>query len=87
MHTKAPSPRRYLLHHRHDAAECGVVFASFNGHPSPLRRRTTVTSCRSGGHAVWWVVDAPSPEDALGLLPFFVAERTEAVEVTEVTIP
>ena len=79
--------RRYLLHHHHDAAECGVAFASFKGHPSPLRHTATVASCRSGGHAIWWLVDAASPQDALALLPFFVAARSTAVEVTQVTIP
>jgi hypothetical protein len=82
-----PSARRYLLHHCHDAEACGVAFASFKGHPSPLRHKATVASCRSGGHAIWWLVDAASPEEALGLLPFFVAERSTAVEVSEVTIP
>jgi hypothetical protein len=78
---------RYLLHHRHDADECGVAFAAFKGHRSPLRRRATIASCRSGGHAIWWLVDAASPEEALHLLPFFVAERSTAVEVSEVVIP
>ena len=87
MVKETPSARRYLLHHRHDAEECGVAFASFKGHPSPLRHKATVASCRSGGHAVWWLVDAASPEEALALLPFFVAERSTAVEVWEVTIP
>jgi hypothetical protein len=87
MVTETPSARRYLLQHRHRAEECGVAFASFKGHRSPLRHRTTVASCRSGEHAIWWLVDAASAEDALALLPFFVAERATAVEVTEVTIP
>jgi hypothetical protein len=43
---------RFLLHHRHDAHECGVVFASFKGHQSPLRHRTTLASCATGGHAI-----------------------------------
>ena len=42
----------YLLEHRHDARECGVVFAAFNGRESPLRRATLLG--RSGGHAIWW---------------------------------
>lgn len=81
------SARRYLLHHRHRAEECGVAFASFKGHRSPLRHSAAVASCRSGEHEIWWLVDAASPEDALELLPFFVAERSTAVEVTELTIP
>ena len=83
----APSARRYLLHHRHRAEECGVAFSSFKGLRSPLRDEATVASCRSGEHAIWWLVDAASPEEALALLPFFVAERSTAVEVTEVRIP
>jgi len=78
---------RYLLLHRHQPHECGVVFASFKGHASPLRHRPTLTSCRSGGHEIWWTVDAVSDEEALGMLPFYVAARTVATSVTEVEIP
>jgi hypothetical protein len=78
---------RYLLHHRHDPHECGVVFAAFKGHESPLRRQATLTSCRSGGHAIWWTVDAASEREALRLLPFYVAARTTVAEVTEIEIP
>jgi hypothetical protein len=78
---------RYLLHHRHEAHECGVAFASFRGHRSPLRHRQTLASCRSGGHAIWWTVEAASEQDALALLPPYVADRTTATSVTEVRIP
>lgn len=78
---------RYLLHHRHDPAECGVVFTSFKGHESALRRRTTLASCRSGGHSIWWTVDAESERDALRLLPPYVVERTTITRVSEVQIP
>jgi hypothetical protein len=78
---------RYLLEHRHEPRECGVVFASFKGHPSPLRRRPTLASCRSGGHAIWWTVDAESEADALRLLPPYVAKRTAVTRVSEVEIP
>lgn len=79
---------RYLLEHRHEPRECGVVFASFKGHPtSPLRHRPTLASCRSGGHAIWWTVDAESKEEALGLLPPYVAKRTTVTRVSEVEIP
>jgi hypothetical protein len=63
------------------------VFASFKGHDSPLRQQATLASCRSGGHAIWWTVDAASEADALRLLPHFVAERTTAASVEEVEIP
>ena len=77
----------YLLHHRHEPDECGVVFAAFRGHQSPLRHRATLGSCRSGGHAIWWTVQADSENDAIALLPFYVAERTTATRVSEVDIP
>jgi hypothetical protein len=78
---------RYLLSHHHTPAECGVVFASFKGHESPLRHQMTLASCRSGGHAIWWTVDAGSEEEALRQLPFYVAERTTIARVNEVKIP
>jgi hypothetical protein len=78
---------RYVLHHRHSQQECGVVFVSFKGCDSPLRHRATLASCRSGGHEIWWSVDADSEERALGLLPFYVAERTTVTRVSEVRIP
>ena len=78
---------RYLLHHSHEPHECGTVFASFKGHQSPLRRRPTFASCRSGGHEIWWTVEAASADDALALLPDYVARRTTAARVNEVQIP
>lgn len=77
----------YILQHQHEALECGVVFAAFKGHESPLRHRATLASCSSGGHAIWWTVEASSPAEALALLPFYVAERTTATSVTQVDIP
>ena len=64
-----------------------MVFASFKGHPSPLRHRATLGSCRTGGHAIWWTVHADTEEEALGLLPHYVAERTTVSRVGEVEIP
>jgi hypothetical protein len=78
---------RYVLYHHHQPQECGVVFASFKGQQSPLRHRPTLASCRYGGHAIWWTVDAATAEEALRLLPFYVAERTTATSVSEVEIP
>lgn len=77
----------YLLHHRHEPRECGVAFAAWKGHQSPLRNRATLASCRSGGHEIWWTVDASDPAGALAHLPHFVAERTDAIEVNQVLIP
>lgn len=78
---------RYLIHNRHEAHECGVVFASFKGVDSPLRHRPTLASCRSGGHEIWWTVEAAGEEEALGQLPSFVAERSTITGVDEVEIP
>jgi len=80
---------RYVLHHRHEPRECGVAFASFKGHESPLRHQATLASCRSAGqgHAIWWTVEAATEEEALRLLPFYVAERTTVTRVSEVEIP
>jgi hypothetical protein len=77
----------YLLHHRHEPTECGVVFAAFKGHESPLRHQAALASCNAGDHAIWWRVEAANEGDALALLPFYVAERTTATRVSDVQIP
>lgn len=63
------------------------MFASFHGYDSSLRNQETVASCRSGGHTIWWTVDAASEADALALLPPYVADRTTATSVDAVEIP
>jgi hypothetical protein len=78
---------RYLLEHHHRPDECEVVFASFKGHRSPLRHQATLASCHSGGHAIWWTVEAEGEAEALSLLPYFVAQRTSTTRVSEVEIP
>ena len=78
---------RYLLQHHHEPEECGVAFAAFKGHDSPLRHRATLASCRSGGHAIWWTVEAETEADALRMLPHYVAARTTVTVVSEVDIP
>ena len=78
---------RSLLHHTHRPQECGATFGSFTGHDSPLRRRTTLGSCPSGGHEIRWVVSAASEGAALRLLPYYVAERTTAIPIARVEIP
>ena len=78
---------RYLLHHQHEPQECGVAFAAFKGRQSPLRHQETLASCAFGGHAIWWVVDAASEEQALEQLPFYLAERATATRVSPVEIP
>ena len=78
---------KFLLDHRHEPTECAVVFASWRGFDSPLRHQAAVASCPSGGHAIWWQVEAPDAEKALAQLPRYVAERATAAQVSEVEIP
>jgi hypothetical protein len=78
---------RFLVHHRHEPHECGIAFASFKGHESPLRHRAALASCLTGGHAIWWTVDAAEERDALRQLPFFVAQRSTVTRVRDVVIP
>ena len=78
---------RYLLHHRHAPEQCGVAFAAFKGHASPLRHTPALASCVTGGHEVWWLVDARDREAALAQLPHFVAERSTVTQIRKVTIP
>lgn len=77
----------FLLSHRHAAEECRFAFAAWHGFQSPLRHARALSSCPSGGHALWWVVTAPDAAAALDLLPAFVSARSEAVSVSEVPIP
>jgi uncharacterized membrane protein YdfJ with MMPL/SSD domain len=37
--------------------------------------------------AIWWRVEAPDLAAALSLVPPYVAERTEPIEVRDVEIP
>ena len=78
---------RFLLHHRHEPHECGVAFAAWKGHTSPLRHQVTFGTCRVGGHEIWWLIDADSAEDAIEQLPYFIAQRTTAAEISAITIP
>ena len=77
----------FLIHHRHEPDDCGAVFASFRGFDSPLRHQRTLASCRQGGHAIWWSVDAATAAEALGLLPYYVGERASVTRVDEIEIP
>jgi hypothetical protein len=77
----------FLVHHRHEPRECGIAFTAFKGHDSPLRHRAALASCPTGGHAIWWALEAASEDDALRQLPFYVAQRSTVTQVTEVEIP
>jgi hypothetical protein len=78
---------RYLLAHQHTADECAVAFAAWRGVDSPLRHAGAASTCEFDGHAIWWSVEAESPDDALGMLPNYVAERTTVTRIGEVQIP
>ena len=78
---------RFLVNHRHEPHQCGIAFAAFKGHDSPLRHRAALASCPTGGHAIWWALEAASENDALGQLPFYVAQRSTVTQVAEVEIP
>ncbi len=77
----------FLLQHRHAAADCAAAFAAWRGFDSPLRGRPVASTCLSGEHTLTWRVDALDAHAALGLLPAYVAQRTEAVRVRDVPIP
>ena len=57
------------------------------GFQSPLRHRPAASTCLTGGHAVWWRVQADDAAAALAQLPLFVARRTVPIEVRDVEIP
>jgi hypothetical protein len=77
----------YLLRHRHAPHECRIAFAAWKGHDSPLRGTPALSSCQLGNHELWWTVQANDSAQALALLPHYLAERTHAAEVTEITVP
>ena len=78
---------RFLIHHQHGPQECGVAYASFKGSGSSVRHLPAIASCAFGGHAIWWTVEAPSEQEALRQLPFFVAQRSTVTPVGDVPIP
>jgi hypothetical protein len=77
----------FLLHHRHRAEDCSAVFAAWNGFRSPLRGTQATSSCRWGGHEIWWDLECPDQVEALQLLPRYVADRTLVMRVGLVDIP
>ena len=79
--------RTFVLHHRHEPHECDAVFAAWAGFQSPLRHGLVSSTCLGGGHGLYWTVQAADVEAALALLPPFVAERTQAIQVREVEVP
>ena len=52
-----------------------------------LRRRPALAGCSYDEHAIWWIVEAADPQQALALLPFFVAQRATVTRVADVVLP
>jgi hypothetical protein len=77
----------FALSHRHRPQECRIAVAAWRGFDSPLRGGRPLGSCISGGHGMWWIVQATDSEAALAQLPPYVAERAIAEEVREVPLP
>ena len=77
----------FLLHHQHEPHECAAVFAAWAGFQSPLRQRTVASTCLTGGHELWWRLEAPDQASALAWLPRYVAERTTSIAIREIEIP
>ena len=77
----------FSLSHRHRPDECRISIAAWRGFVSPLRGGRPLGSCISGGHGMWWIVQAADVSAALAQLPPYVAERTTAEEVREVPLP
>ena len=83
---------QFVLSHRHAPGECGVAFAAWRGFDSPLRHHSALASCPSdvvdgADHLLMWTVDADGPEQALALLPPWLAERADVRRVGNVSIP
>ena len=54
---------------------------------APCATADALASCATGGHRIWWAVEAADDEGALAHVPFYVAERATATRVDEVRIP
>jgi hypothetical protein len=78
---------KFVLCHTHKPEECAIAIAAWKAFPSSLRHGRPLGSCATGGHKVWWMVEAADHAAALALLPPYVAERTVAEAVREIPIP
>jgi hypothetical protein len=77
----------FVLCHTHRPEECAIAIAAWKAFDSPLRHGRPLGSCATGGHQVWWMVQAEDSAAALAQLPLYVAARTVAEQVREVPIP
>ena len=85
---------RALTDARVPPSEVGLLLlaTSTPDHPLPptapaVAHRLALSSCMQGGHALWWVVEADSEQEALRQLPEYVSERSEVTRVRSVPIP
>jgi hypothetical protein len=89
----------FMLIHRHRPADCRVAYAAWRTFDSPLRGQIAQSTCGRSRprhtedsaeneelHELWCTVQAEDAPSALAQLPPFVAERTDAREVSEVTV-
>jgi hypothetical protein len=77
----------FHLHHSHEPDECESAFAAWKGFESPLRHLPAASTCLTGGHRLFWRVEASDPVAASAMLPSLVAARTEVFEARVVEIP
>ena len=66
-----------------------MAYAAFKDHDSTLRHRSAIAPLtrHSSTDVTWWSVEAADEDEALALLPFFVAQRSAVTHVREVAIP
>jgi hypothetical protein len=57
------------------------------GFDSPLRHRLTLASCRHGGHAIWWSVDAATAGKRWRCCRATSANEPSVTRVDEIEIP
>jgi hypothetical protein len=77
----------FILCHSHRPEECAIAVAAWRGFRSPLRHGRPLGSCVTGGHRLWWIVEAADSTAAIAQLPAYVAERTVIEQVREVPLP
>ena len=77
----------FILCHSHRPEDRSIAAAAWKGFHSPLRHGRPLGSCVTGGHRLWWIVEAADGDAAIAQLPAYVAERTAIEEVREVPLP
>jgi hypothetical protein len=78
---------RSVLHHRHEAADRGLVLASSRGLASRSRHCAAPASGPRGGSETWQAADAASEADLLAPPPRSFTAGTTAPGVDDVEIP